>query len=105
MRYGEERGPQSSTFKSLEVNAIFFETEKIWKNLITKVMKEYSWDTPPTVVLTGFLTKRIETVMESINVVIDDEEVGAFSKGEEIQSIPEKLPTPSADMVKPSSST
>jgi hypothetical protein len=49
--------------------------------------------------------KRTETVMELINVVIDDEEVGASSKGEEIQSIPEELPTPSVDMVKPSSST
>jgi len=46
--------------------------------------------------------KRSKTVMESINVVIDDEEVGASSKGEEIQPIPEKMPTPSTDMVKPS---
>jgi hypothetical protein len=29
--------------------------------------------------------------MESINVVIDDEEVGASSKGEEIQPIPTEL--------------
>jgi hypothetical protein len=43
--------------------------------------------------------------MESINVVIDDEEVGSPSKGEKTQSFPKELPTPSADMVKPSSST
>jgi hypothetical protein len=49
--------------------------------------------------------KRTETVMESINVVINDEEVGASSKGEEIQLIPEELPIPSADMIKPSTST
>jgi hypothetical protein len=49
--------------------------------------------------------KRIETMMESINVVIDDEEVGASSKGEEIQPIPEEQPIPSADMIMPSSST
>jgi hypothetical protein len=42
--------------------------------------------------------------MESTNVVIDVEEVGASSKVEEIQSIPEELPTPSTDMIKPSSS-
>jgi hypothetical protein len=53
MRYGEERNPQLSTSRSLEVNVIFFETE----SLIPKVMKEYSWDAPPTVVLTRFLTK------------------------------------------------
>jgi hypothetical protein len=49
--------------------------------------------------------KRIETVMDSINVVIDDEEVEVSNKGEEIQCIPEELPTPSTDMDKPSSST
>jgi hypothetical protein len=49
--------------------------------------------------------KRIETVMESINVVIDDEEVGSPSKGEKTQSFPKELSTPLADMVKPSSST
>jgi hypothetical protein len=43
--------------------------------------------------------------MESINVVIDDEEVGASSKGEEIQPILEELPTPSANIIKRSSST
>jgi hypothetical protein len=42
-------------------------------------------------------------VMESIHVVIDDEEVVASSKGVgEIQSILEELPT-STDMIKPSS--
>jgi len=55
-------------------------------------MKEYSWDTPPKVVLTGFLTK-------------EHEEVGSSSKGEEIQSILEELPTSSADLVKSSSLT
>jgi len=39
--------------------------------------------------------------MESINVVIDNEEVGESSKGEEIQSIPTELPIPSADMIEP----
>jgi hypothetical protein len=48
--------------------------------------------------------KRTKTVMESINVVINDEEVGASSKGEEIQLIPTKLPIPSANMIKPSAS-
>jgi len=43
--------------------------------------------------------------MESINVVIDDEKVGSPSKGEKTQSFLKELPTPSADMVKPSSST
>jgi hypothetical protein len=36
--------------------------------------------------------------MESINVIIDDEEIEASSKGEEIQ------PIPSADIIKPSAS-
>jgi hypothetical protein len=49
--------------------------------------------------------KRIETVMKSINVVIDDEDVGAYSKGEEIQPISKELPIPLADMIKPPSST
>jgi hypothetical protein len=43
--------------------------------------------------------------MESLNVVIDDEEVGSPSKGEKILSFLEELPTPTADMMKPSSST
>jgi hypothetical protein len=43
--------------------------------------------------------------MESINVVIDDEGVGSPSKGEKTQSFLEELPIPSADMVKPSTST
>jgi hypothetical protein len=43
--------------------------------------------------------------MESINVVIDDVEVGSPSKGEKTMSFPKELPTPSANMVKPSSST
>jgi len=49
--------------------------------------------------------KRTGTVMESINVVIDDEVVGSPSKGEKTFSSPKELPTPLADMVKPSSST
>jgi hypothetical protein len=43
--------------------------------------------------------------MESINVVIDDEEIGSPSKGKITLSFPKELPTSSADMVKPSSST
>jgi hypothetical protein len=60
MRYGEERGPQSSISGFLEVSATSFETEKIWENLIPNVMKEYSWDTPPTVMLIGYSTKEQE---------------------------------------------
>jgi hypothetical protein len=48
--------------------------------------------------------KRTEIVIESINVVIDDEEVVASSEREEIQSIPKEMPTPSANMIKSSSS-
>jgi hypothetical protein len=43
--------------------------------------------------------------MESINVVIDDAEVGSLSKGERTLSFLEELPTPLVNMVKPSSST
>jgi hypothetical protein len=57
MRYGKEKSPQSSISGFLEVSATFLETEKIWKNLIPKVMNEYSWDTPPIVVLIGYSTK------------------------------------------------
>jgi hypothetical protein len=57
MRFGEERSPMPSTTKYLEVNVVFFETGRIWKNLIPKVMKGYSWATQPTVMLTGFLSK------------------------------------------------
>jgi hypothetical protein len=57
MRFGKERSPQSSTSGSLEANVIFFEIGRIWENLIAKVMKEYFWGTPPTVVLTGYLIK------------------------------------------------
>jgi hypothetical protein len=46
--------------------------------------------------------KRTETVMESINVIIDDEEVEAPSKGEENQAISAKLPISSADVIKTS---
>ncbi|XP_062171006.1 uncharacterized protein LOC133876776 [Alnus glutinosa] len=42
--------------------------------------------------------------MESINVIIDDKEIKASSKGEEIQPIPTELPIPSANMIKPSTS-
>lgn len=40
--------------------------------------------------------------MESINVVIDDEEVKAPSEGEENQLISAELPVPSADVIKTS---
>jgi hypothetical protein len=43
-------------------------------------------------------------MMESINVIIDDEEIEASNKGEEIQPIPTELPIPSVDMIKPSAS-
>jgi hypothetical protein len=46
---------------------------------------------------------RTETVMESINVVIDDE-IGAESKGEIPQSAFEALPSPVNDVSKPSPS-
>jgi len=48
--------------------------------------------------------KRTKTMMYSINVIIDDEEIEASSKREEIQPIPTELPIPSADMIKPSTS-
>jgi hypothetical protein len=48
--------------------------------------------------------KRTETVMESINVIIDDEEVEASSEGEENQPIFAELPIPSADLIKNSPS-
>jgi len=40
----------------LVVNAIFYETGKIWESLIPKVMKAYFWDTPPAVVPTESIT-------------------------------------------------
>jgi hypothetical protein len=43
--------------------------------------------------------KKIETVMESINVVIDDEEIEAPSKREENQLNSAELPFTSADVV------
>jgi hypothetical protein len=43
--------------------------------------------------------------MESTNVIIDDEEIEAPSKGEENQPISTELPIPSADMTKTSTST
>jgi hypothetical protein len=46
--------------------------------------------------------KRTETVMESINVVIDDEEVEAPSNGEENQLNSAELPMTSGDVVKTS---
>jgi hypothetical protein len=46
--------------------------------------------------------KRTETVMESINVLIDDEEVETPSEGEENQPISAELPIPSADIMKTS---
>jgi hypothetical protein len=44
--------------------------------------------------------KRTETIMESINVIIDDEEVEAPSEGEENQPIFAELPILSADVIK-----
>jgi hypothetical protein len=88
----------------LKVNATFFETENLGK---------FDPKSDEGIFL-GYFTnshaykifnKRIETVMESINVVIDDEEVVSPSKAEKTQSFSEELPTPSTDMVKPSSST
>jgi len=46
--------------------------------------------------------KRIETVMESINVIIDDKEVEAPSEGEENQPISTELPIPLANVMKTS---
>jgi hypothetical protein len=48
--------------------------------------------------------KRTETVMESINVVIDDEEVKAPSSGEENQLNSAELPVTSTDIIKTSPS-
>jgi hypothetical protein len=44
--------------------------------------------------------KRTETVMKSINVIIEDEEVEALSKGEENQPVSAELSIPSTDMIK-----
>jgi hypothetical protein len=49
--------------------------------------------------------KRTETVMESINVIIDDEEIEAPSKGEENQPISAELLIPSSNVIKTSTST
>jgi hypothetical protein len=46
--------------------------------------------------------KRTETVLESINIIIDDEEVEAPSEGEENQPISAEMPIPSADIMKTS---
>jgi hypothetical protein len=103
MRYGEERSPQSSTSGSLEVNVIFFETENLEKfdpKSDEGIFLGYSTNIRAYRVF----NKRTEIVMESINAVIDHEEVGSSSKGEEIESVTEELPISSADMVKPSSS-
>jgi hypothetical protein len=51
-----------------------------------------------------FFNKRTKTLMESINVVIDDEEVEAPSSGEENQLNSAELPVTSADVVKTSPS-
>jgi hypothetical protein len=58
MTFGKERSLESSTSRSLEVNVIFFETRRIWESLIPKLMKGYSWGTPPTVMLTGCLINK-----------------------------------------------
>jgi hypothetical protein len=44
--------PLLNNYGLLVVYAIFYKTGKIWESLIPKVMKAYSWDTPPTVVPT-----------------------------------------------------
>jgi len=77
------------------------ESGKIWSQKWWRVILGYSTNSRAYKVF----NKRTETVMEPINVVIDDEEVGASNKRKEIQTIPEELPTPLADMVKPSSPT
>jgi accessory gene regulator protein AgrB len=56
MRFGEVRNPLLNIFELLAVYAIFFVTGKIWESLIPKVMKAYSWDTPPIVVPTESIT-------------------------------------------------
>jgi hypothetical protein len=57
MKFGEVRSSQLSTLKLLEVDAIFFVIGRTLGNLITKVMRAYSWGTPQTVVLTKFSIK------------------------------------------------
>jgi len=52
MRYGEERSLYLNIFGYLEVSVTYFEIEKIWAILIQRGMIEFSWDIPPTVVLT-----------------------------------------------------
>jgi hypothetical protein len=67
MRYGEERSPHSSTSGSLEVNATFFETENMGKfdhKSDEGIFLGYSTNGRAYKVF----NKRIETMMESINV-------------------------------------
>jgi hypothetical protein len=84
MKFGKVRSPQLSTSELLEVDVTFFVIGRTLGNLIPKVMKAYSWGTPQIVVLIEFSIKRTKTVMESINVVIDDEEVEAPREGRKI---------------------
>jgi len=105
MRYGEEKSPQSSISRSLEASVTSFETEKIRGKFGPKSDEGILLGYPTNSRAYRVFNKRTWTVMESINVVIDDEEVGSPSKGEKTLSFQEELPTPSTDMVKPSSST
>jgi hypothetical protein len=41
-----KKPPLLNIFGFLVVNAIFYETGKIWESLIPRVMKAYFWDTP-----------------------------------------------------------
>jgi len=63
----------------LEVNAPFFETRENLRKFDPKSDEG---------IFLGYSKKRTKIVMESINVVIDDEEVGSPSKGEKTQSFP-----------------
>jgi accessory gene regulator protein AgrB len=58
MRFGEVRNPLLNISELLVVYAIYYETGKILESLILKVMKAYSWDTPPTVMPIESITPR-----------------------------------------------
>jgi hypothetical protein len=72
----------------LEVNAPFFETRENLRKFDPKsdegIFLGYSTNSHAYRVF----NKRTKIVMESINVVIDDDEVGSPSKGEKTQSFP-----------------
>lgn len=89
MKFGEVRSPQLSTSQLLKVDVIFFmkgRTLSYFTNSRTYRV----------------FNKRTETVMESINVIIDDDEVKASNEGEENQPISAELPSPSVDIIKTS---